>query len=210
MTRSLIYCHILTLITFLSASLHRIQSARQLFKAIIYFLLLEKCSVESADTLWMSKLLRGSDVRQRRADHAGNLDSTRPKDKPARHIKPAALIIQSGDGCLWQINVFYDSTLALHCNFSCREEKKEKKNGARSSINMHFIPTNGQKKQKNKCTSLKTEWQQMQRAVREGARERERGIGKAVLAFICEWYTAARQPCKHPGEFHSCSGIRKD
>lgn len=147
MTRSLIYCHILTLITFLSASLHRIQPARQLFKAIIYFLLLEKCSVESADTLWMSKLLRGSDVRQRRADHAGNLDSTRPKDKPARHIKPAALIIQSGDGCLWQINVFYDSTLALHCNFSCRVGKKGKKNGARSSINMHFIPTNGQKKQ---------------------------------------------------------------
>lgn len=119
------------------------------------------------------KLLRGSDVRQRRADHAGNLDSTRPKDKPARHIKPAALIIQSGDGCLWQINVFYDSTLALHCNFSCRVGKKGKKNGARSSINMHFIPTNGQKKQKNKCTSLKTEWQQIQRAVREGARERD-------------------------------------
>lgn len=116
------------------------------------------------------KLLRRSDVRQRRADRAGNLDSTRPKDKPARHIKPAALIIQSGDGCLWQINVFYNSTLALHCNFSCRErKKKKKKNGARPSINMHFIPSNGQKKKNpNKCSSLKTEWQQTQRAVREG------------------------------------------
>lgn len=57
--------------------------------------------------------------------------------------------------------------------FQLQGWKKRKKNGARSSINMHFIPTNGQKKQKNKCTSLKTEWQQIQRAVREGARERD-------------------------------------
>ena len=134
------------------------------------------------------KLLRRSDVRQRRA---GNLDSTRPKDKPARHIKPAALIIQSGDGCLWQINVFYNSTLALHCNFSCRERKKKKKNGARPSINMHFIPSNGQKKNP-KQMQLTKNW------MATNTKSSERG----------RRYMAARQTCKHPGEFHSYSGIK--
>lgn len=61
--------------------------------------------------------------------HTRNLDSkcpqsTGPKDKPARHIKPGALIIQRGDGCRRQINVFYNSTPAFHCNLSWREGKR--------------------------------------------------------------------------------------
>ena len=50
---------------------------------------------------------------------------------------------------------------------------------------MHFIPSNGQKNKKiNKCTSLKTEWQQAQRAVREGARERERDLKRCVSVHL--------------------------
>jgi len=43
---------------------------------------------------------------------------TGPKDKPTRHKKPGALIIQEGVGRLRQINVFYNAALALNCNLS--------------------------------------------------------------------------------------------
>lgn len=76
------------------------------------------------------KLLWRCDVWQsavpRQQPGLSMLESTRPKDKPARRVKPGALIIHSGDSCLWQINVFYNSTLAFHCNLSWREEQKKR------------------------------------------------------------------------------------
>lgn len=76
------------------------------------------------------KALGKSDVRPCVSPAARSLNGlsmsrfNRPsRTNHARHIKPGALIIQKGDGCRRQINVFYNSTLAFHCNLSWREGK---------------------------------------------------------------------------------------
>lgn len=128
-------CH--TLITLLSAWL-QLQSPQRIHCNYV-FLLPQKCFVRSVDTLWMSSCSAGLTYGSQRR-HAGNLDSrcpesTRPKDKPARHTKPGALIIQSGDGCLWQINVFY------YCTPLQFQLQGEENISACLFINMHFIPS---------------------------------------------------------------------
>lgn len=105
---------------------------------------LGECAL-NAELLWMSdEWLCAS-----QSHHARNLDSkcpesTGPKDKPASHIKPGALIIQRGDGCRRQINVFYNSTPAFLCNLSCRERI-----GEQLSVIMHFISPNEQTPETN-------------------------------------------------------------
>lgn len=97
-------------------------------------------------------------------------ESTGPKDKPARHIKPGALIIQRRDSCRRQINVFYNSSLAFHCDLSRRDGEKK-----RSEVVLY-----------HRLYLLKwTNWM---------AAYAERGALKAALSCMCEHYTVKRKP----------------
>lgn len=90
--------------------------------------------------------MNGSRLRYASDRDSRCLESTHPKDKPARHTKPGALIIQSEEGCLWQINVLYNSA---RCSFSCGEDKQKRM----LSITMSFIPSNEQTSSKTKRQS---------------------------------------------------------
>lgn len=110
-----------------SASFHQLQSLQLLFFTHRLFICITPSECQAALQVWCTAANLDSQCRE----------STRPKDKPARHIKPAALIIQSGDGCLLQINVFYNSTLAFHYDWSRRGGGRGSW-AAQLAINMHF------------------------------------------------------------------------
>lgn len=131
--RWLISCRIHTFITFLSASPH-LQPLQRVLMWLSPSITEEMFGPVGRHPLNV-KLLCRSDVWQpaspRQQPGLSMPRVNTPQGQASKTHKAWSINYSE-----WQINVFYNSTLAFHCSFTSREEKQKRV----LSINMHFIP----------------------------------------------------------------------